>query len=63
MLFRSGITSEQAASAKTLMDETIIPKFQALLAGETTAQAMYDEVCTRAFELFGQDGCETGVIK
>lgn len=59
----TGITSEQAASAKTLMDETIIPKFQALLAGETTAQAMYDEVCTRAFELFGQDGCETGVIK
>lgn len=51
----TGVSSEQAANAKTLMDETIIPKFQALLAGETTAQAMYDEVCARAFELFGED--------
>ncbi len=59
----TGVTSEQAANAKTLMDETIIPKFQALLAGEISAQAMYDEVCARAFDLFGQDGCETGVIK
>ena len=59
----TGITSEQAANAKTLMDETIIPKFQALLAGETTAEAMYDEVCSKAVALFGADGCETGVIK
>lgn len=59
----TGITSEQAANAKTLMDETIIPKFQALLAGETTAEAMYDEVCSKAVALFGADGCETGFIK
>ena len=59
----TGITSEQAANAKTLMDETIIPKFQALLAGETTAEAMYDEVCSKAIALFGADGCETGFIK
>lgn len=59
----AGITSEQAANAKTLMDETIIPKFQALLAGETTAQAMYDEVCAKAVDLFGADGCEMGLIK
>ena len=45
------------------MDETIIPKFQALLAGETTAEAMYDEVCSKAVALFGADGCETGFIK
>ena len=59
----TGITSEQAANAKTFMDETIIPKFQELLAGETTAEAMYDEVCSKAVALFGADGCETGFIK
>ena len=45
------------------MNEVIVPKFQALLAGETTAQAMYDEVCAKATELFGADGCEMGFIK
>lgn len=59
----TGITSEQAANAKTLMDETIVPKFQALLAGETTAQDLYDEVCAKAVELFGADGCEMGFIQ
>lgn len=59
----TGITGEQSANATTIMNEVIVPKFQALLAGETTAQAMYDEVCAKALELFGADGCETGFIK
>ena len=59
----TGVTSEQAANAKTLMDEVIVPKFQALLAGEVSADAMYDEVCQKAVELFGADGCETGFIQ
>lgn len=59
----TGITGEQSANAATIMNEVIVPKFQALLAGETTAQAMYDEVCAKAVELFGADGCETGFIK
>ena len=57
-----GITSEQAANALTVMNEVITPKFQALLAGEVTAEAMYEAVCSAAFELFGEDGCETGFI-
>ena len=44
----TGITAEQTASAKQLMDEVIVPKFQALIAGETTAQAMYDEIVKQA---------------
>lgn len=59
----TGITGEQSANATTIMNEVIVPKFQALLAGETTAQAMYDEVCAKATELFGADGCEMGFIK
>ena len=59
----TGITGEQSANATTIMNEVIVPKFQALLAGETTAQAMYDEVCAKAVELFGADGCETGFIQ
>lgn len=57
-----GVTGEQAANALTVMNEVIEPKFQALLAGELTAEAMYEEVCSAAFELFGEDGCETGFI-
>ena len=53
-----GITAEQTASAKQLMDEVIVPKFQALIAGETTAQAMYDEIVKQATAVFGEDGCD-----
>ena len=58
----AGVTAEQSAAAKTIMDETIIPKFQALLAGEATAQEVYDAVCAAATEAFGADGCVSGTI-
>lgn len=54
----TGITAEQTANAKQLMDEVIVPKFQALIAGETTAQAMYDEIVKQATAVFGEDGCD-----
>lgn len=58
----AGVTAEQSAAAKTIMDETIIPKFQALLSGEATAQEVYDAVCTAATEAFGADGCVSGAL-
>jgi len=59
----TGITAEMSAGAKTIMDEVIVPKFQALLAGETTAKDMYDIVCSAAYETFGQDNCASGWVK
>ena len=59
----TGITAEQSANAKTMMDETIVPKFQALLAGETTAQDVYDVICKEAYNLFGEENCASGWIK
>jgi len=58
----TGVTAEMSANAKTIMDETIVPKFQALLAGETTAQAMYDVVCKEAYALFGEENCASGWV-
>ena len=58
----AGVTAEQSASAKTIMDEVIVPKFQALLAGEATAQEVYDAVCSAATEAFGADGCVSGAL-
>ena len=40
----TGITAEMSSDASTLMSEVIAPKFQALLAGECTAQEMYDTI-------------------
>lgn len=59
----AGITAEMNANAKTMMDETIVPKFQALLAGEATAQEVYDEICTAAKNLFGEENCASGWVK
>ncbi len=59
----SGITAEQSANAKTLMDEVIVPKFQSLLAGETTAQDVYDAICTEAHNLFGEENCASGWVE
>ncbi|SFQ03899.1 multiple sugar transport system substrate-binding protein [Butyrivibrio proteoclasticus] len=59
----TGISAEQSANAKTMMDETIVPKFQALLAGETTAKDVYDAICTEAYKLFGEENCASGWIK
>ena len=58
----TGITGEMSANAAQLMEEVIAPKFQALLAGETTAQEMYDVVVEEATELFGEENCELGAI-
>lgn len=59
----AGITAEMNANAKTMMDETIVPKFQALLAGEATAQEVYDEICKAAKALFGEENCASGWVK
>lgn len=56
----TGITAEQNANAKQILNEVVVPKFQALIAGETTADQMYQDICDAAFELFGEENCETG---
>ena len=58
----AGITAEMTATAKKMMDEHIVPKFQLLLAGETTAQEVYDYICEAAYAFFGEDNCVSGVI-
>ncbi len=58
----TGVTAEMSANAKTIMDEIIIPKFQALLAGEVTAQSVYDTIVTEAVNLFGEENCADGWI-
>lgn len=59
----AGITAEMAANAKTMMDETIVPKFQGLLAGEASAQEVYDAICEAAKNLFGEENCASGWIQ
>ena len=54
----TGITAEQGSNSQQIMDEVIVPKFQALLAGECTAQEMYDNICDEAKNVFGEDGCD-----
>lgn len=58
----SGVSVELSADATTLMDEIITPKLQSLIAGEITAQEMYDVICSEAFALLGEENCETGWI-
>lgn len=53
---RPDIPAEMTAQATRLMDEVIVPKFQALLAGETTPEEMYEAVKSAAIETFGEDG-------
>ncbi|MEG2595518.1 MAG: ABC transporter substrate-binding protein, partial [Ruthenibacterium sp.] len=53
---RPDIPAELLAKNSRMMDEVIVPKFQALLSGETTPQEMYDAVKTAAIETFGEDG-------
>ena len=50
------------ATAKKLMDEQIVPKFQLLLAGEATAQEVYDHICEAAYDAFGEENCVHGQI-
>lgn len=58
----AGVTAEMTATAKKLMDEQIVPKFQLLLAGEATAQEVYDHICEAAFDAFGEENCVSGKI-
>ena len=54
----TGVTADQSAAAAQMMDEVIVPQMQALLAGETGAQDMYDAIVSAAKDAFGEDGCE-----
>ena len=58
----AGVTAEQSANAKLLMDETIVPKFQALLAGEITAQDAFDAIKAAALEVFDESDCVFGAL-
>jgi multiple sugar transport system substrate-binding protein len=53
---RSDIPSELSAKAIKLETEVIVPKFQGLIAGEVTPEAMYEAVKTAAIAAFGADG-------
>lgn len=53
---RPDIPAEMTAQATRLMDEVIVPKFQALLADETTPEEMYEAVKSAAIDTFGEDG-------
>lgn len=55
---RPDIPAELLAKNNRLMDEVIVPKFQALLANEITPQEMYDAVYAAAVEVFGEDGVQ-----
>lgn len=58
----AGVTAEMNSIALQVRDEQIIPKFQLLLAGETTAQDVYDHICEAAYAAFGQDNCAQGML-
>ncbi|MBW7453911.1 ABC transporter substrate-binding protein [Paenibacillus sepulcri] len=53
---RPDIPVELGAEAIKIEDEVIIPKLQALLAGEITPEAMYEAVKAAAIDAFGEDG-------
>ncbi|MDR6553330.1 extracellular solute-binding protein [Paenibacillus qinlingensis] len=53
---RTDIPTDLAAKAIKLETEVIVPKFQGLLAGEVTPQAMYDAVKAAAIKEFGENG-------
>lgn len=59
----TGITTEMSNNATTILDEVIVPKFQLLLAGEATAQDVYDAICSEAYNVFGEDNCVSGKIQ
>ncbi|WP_244226518.1 ABC transporter substrate-binding protein [Paenibacillus protaetiae] len=53
---RPDIPTDLGAEAIKLEDEVIVPKFQALLAGEITPEDMYNAVKDAAIKKFGKDG-------
>jgi multiple sugar transport system substrate-binding protein len=52
---RPDIPSDLGAKAIKLEDEVIIPKLQALIAGEVTPEVMYEAVKSAAIQAFGKD--------
>lgn len=58
----AGITAEQSSNASQIMNEVIVPKLEALIAGEATAEEVYQAICEAAFGVFGEENCETGLI-
>lgn len=57
-----GVTAEMTSTANKLMNEQIVPKFQALLAGEVTAQEAYDYIVEAAYAAFGEENCVSGKL-
>lgn len=53
---RPDISVELNAKATKLLNETIVPKLQALLANEITPEKMYDDVKAAAIQAFGDNG-------
>lgn len=53
---RPDIPIDLGAKAIKMEDEVIIPKLQALIAGEITPEAMYETVKNEAIKVFGEDG-------
>lgn len=53
---RPDIPTDLGAKSIKLEDEVMIPKLQALIAGEITPEAMYDAVKSAAIQAFGEDG-------
>ena len=58
-----GISAEQSAIALQIMNEVIVPKMEGLIAGELSAQEVYDAIVSEAVAQFGADGCELGHIE
>jgi multiple sugar transport system substrate-binding protein len=56
---RPDIPTDLGAKAIKLEDEVIIPKLQALIAGEVTPEAMYEAVKAAAIQAFGKDAVVT----
>lgn len=55
---RTDIPADKLAEANKIREEVIYPKLQSLLSGESTAQEVYDAICSAAYDSFGKDNCE-----
>lgn len=53
---RPDIPTDLGAKSIKLEDEVMIPKLQALIAGEITPEEMYEAMKTAAIQAFGEDG-------
>jgi multiple sugar transport system substrate-binding protein len=53
---RPDIPTELGAKAIKLETEVIVPKFQGLIAGEITPEAMFEAVKAAAIQAFGDNG-------